>query len=148
PYSGESGVTGVGAAGALAPSSGGSSLLPTMVRFRPICTGTRTPSTVRVVLALRYHPSEPVPNSLGSTWNSWSPIFTITGWAFLNWARVIGQLVFFAMDIPRQEPSASRAARQSGGIVAGLARATTPPMIAAVVSTSPPASTAAHRAAG
>src|SRR5437879_1268673 len=42
----------------------GSSLLPTTVRFRPICTATGTPSISMVVLPLRYQPSEPVENSL------------------------------------------------------------------------------------
>src|SRR4051812_34743557 len=88
-----------------------------MVRFRPIWTGTRTPSTSTVVLALRYQPSDPVENSLTSASSCWLPIITVTCLALArNSARVIGQVVFLAMTIPQKVGSG-----KVGGPVASAA---------------------------
>src|SRR5262249_61471 len=77
-----------------ARQSFGNSLLPTIVRFMPICTVTGLPATSIVVLPLRYQPNEPVENSLTSAMSGASPILTLTGLAcWVNSARVTGQLV-------------------------------------------------------
>src|SRR5262249_14371978 len=52
-------------AASVSPSLG-SSLLPTIVRFKPICTETAVPPISIIVLPLRYQPSEPVENSFTS----------------------------------------------------------------------------------
>src|SRR5439155_10095398 len=87
-----------GAAGVAGRASSGSSLLPTMVRFSPICTGTLTPSICRLILLLRYQPSEPVENSLTSASCSLPSMTTLIAFAVArNCARVMGQVVFFAI---------------------------------------------------
>src|SRR5437879_3498954 len=73
----------------------GSSLLPTMVMFMPICTDTGTPSTSMAVLPFRYQPREPVENSLTSASSGTPLMVTVTGFAFeRNCGRLIGQVVF------------------------------------------------------
>src|SRR5262249_27651486 len=66
--------------------------------FKPICTETGFPPTSIVVFPLRYQPSDPVENSLTSAWSGTLPIVTVTGFAACRKsARVMGQVVFFAM---------------------------------------------------
>src|SRR4051812_31833786 len=69
-----------------------------MVKFRPTCTGTLTPSISTLILLLRYQPSDPVENSLTSASSLLSPICTTIGLALVRKsARLIGQVVFFAI---------------------------------------------------
>src|SRR5262249_19959482 len=84
---------------AVSPSSLGSSLLPTTVKFIPICTDTMVPPTSIVVLPFRYHPREPMENSFTSArMGGWPLIDPGSGLAFFrNSGRVMGQLVFLAM---------------------------------------------------
>src|SRR5262249_33973035 len=58
------------------------SLLPTTVRFKPTCTCSGLPSTLMVVLPLKYQPNEPVENSRFSAVTSWPPMLTFTDSAF------------------------------------------------------------------
>src|SRR5262249_36914472 len=105
--------------------SGGSSLLPTMVRLSPTCTGTLTPSTCRVILVLMFQPSEPVENSLTSASCSLPSMITLTGLAPLrNWARVMGQVLFLAIGAPPGDQArpygpnrTARGSRQDAGIL-------------------------------
>src|SRR6266545_5608925 len=96
-------LTGAGAVQATSSAAGaaasrGRSLLPTTVRFSPICTDTMVPSMSMVVFSLRFQPSEPVENSLTPTTKVRSPMVTLIGLALArNWARVTGHEVFFAM---------------------------------------------------
>src|SRR5229473_4926210 len=78
-----------------APSSClGSSLLPTIVKFIPICTATGVPPTSIVVLPLRYQPREPVENSFTMACIGTLLIATDTGLALArNSERLTGQVV-------------------------------------------------------
>src|SRR5262245_47883550 len=69
-----------------------------MVRFMPIWTATATPPTSIVVLPFRYHPNEPVENSLTSAWSGTSPILMPIGFALVRKSvRLMGQIVFLAI---------------------------------------------------
>jgi hypothetical protein len=66
-----------------------------IVRFKPICTDTGTPSTSMLVLPVKYQPSDPVENSLTSANNGSPLITTVTGLAAArNCRRLIGQVDF------------------------------------------------------
>src|SRR5262249_40037598 len=95
----------VAAADGAADDSLGSSLLPTIVRFKPICTATGVPLISTVVLPFRYQPSEPAENSRTSAISGTPLMVTVTGLAFA-WksARLIAQVVFLAIAVvpPRE----------------------------------------------
>ena len=101
-----------------ASASAGSSLLPTMVMFRPICTATGVPSTSMLTLPLRYQPNEPVEKCLTSADSDWPAMLTIIGFALLRKsARLIGQAVFLAIGVlppwRSWETATRRTARQN-----------------------------------
>jgi membrane associated rhomboid family serine protease len=78
------------------PDSLGSSLLPTIVRFIPICTATGVPPTSIVVLPLRYQPKEPVENSFTIACIGTLLIVTVTGLA-LAWNEDLAQWIIFTL---------------------------------------------------
>src|SRR5688572_32462720 len=81
----------------------GRSLLPTMVRFRPICTLTGVPPTLTVALLLMFQPSEPVENSLTSAIMGMPLMVTSTGLAF-SWKclRVMGHGLAMFRSLKKQ----------------------------------------------
>src|SRR5207248_7984473 len=91
-------ICAVAAVSAVAAASLAISLLPTIVKLRPICTATGLPSMVIVILPLRYHTSEPVENSLTGACMGVPLMTTSTGLACCrNWVCVMGHEVLTAM---------------------------------------------------
>src|SRR5262249_19319002 len=91
-------------------ASGGSSLLPMIVRFMPICTVTGLPLTSIVALSLTFQPREPVENSLTTAWNVLSLTVIVSGLACSrNSARLMGHDDFLAIPVlPARKRSATR----------------------------------------
>src|SRR5690606_27075061 len=100
------------------------SLLPTTVRFMPICTESALPSTVTTVLPFMYQPKLPVENCLTSASISWPLIETLSGSAFsTTWVSETGQGVWGGMtgasdQEPGPDATAERFAEVAGTAVA------------------------------
>jgi hypothetical protein len=98
-------------------------LLPTTVRFMPICTEIGLAVDVTTVLPFMYQPKLPVENCFTSASISCPLIETLSGSAFsMNWVSVTGQEVLGGMTggISPENPGfmpagAARSAQTRGG---------------------------------